>query len=83
MIVNMHQAKTQLSKLVKEASQGTEVVIAIDGQPMVKLTALKNQKRRPRKSKGWPVRVMAFTGIADVKPFEDFRDTAEPKDPVL
>ena len=38
--VNIHQAKTQLSKLVDEASKGEPFVIAKAGKPMVKVTAL-------------------------------------------
>jgi prevent-host-death family protein len=38
--INIHQAKTQLSKLVEEASKGETFVIAKAGKPMVKVTAL-------------------------------------------
>jgi len=38
--VNIHQAKTQLSKLVDGASKGEPFVIAKAGKPMVKVTAL-------------------------------------------
>jgi prevent-host-death family protein len=38
--VNIHQAKTQLSKLVDEASKGEPFVIAKAGKPVVKVTAL-------------------------------------------
>jgi prevent-host-death family protein len=38
--VNIHQAKTQLSKLVEEAFEGEPFVIAKAGKPMVKVTAL-------------------------------------------
>jgi prevent-host-death family protein len=37
MKVNMLEAKNQLSRLVKEALAGEEVVIASNGEPMVKL----------------------------------------------
>jgi prevent-host-death family protein len=37
MIVNMHQAKTQLSKLVELARRGEDVVIAKDGEPVARL----------------------------------------------
>ena len=84
MTINMHQAKTQLSKLVDQATKGDEIIIARDGQPVVKLTALKNQKRQARKrQKGWPASILAFTGIPDLEPFETFRDVQEPTDPVL
>ena len=39
-MVNIHQAKTQLSKLVDQASKGDAFVIAKAGKPMVKVTAL-------------------------------------------
>jgi antitoxin (DNA-binding transcriptional repressor) of toxin-antitoxin stability system len=38
MIVKMHQAKTQLSKLIAAALAGEEVVIARGSEPMVRLT---------------------------------------------
>ena len=38
--VNIHEAKTQLSRLVEEASKGEPFVIAKAGKPMVKVTAL-------------------------------------------
>jgi prevent-host-death family protein len=40
-IVNIHQAKTHLSKLVDEASNGESFVIAKAGKPLVKVMALK------------------------------------------
>jgi prevent-host-death family protein len=40
LIVNMHEAKTQLSRLVEAAEQGETVVIARGGKPAVQLTAL-------------------------------------------
>ena len=38
--VNIHEAKTQLSRLVDEAANGEPFVIAKAGKPMVKVTAL-------------------------------------------
>jgi prevent-host-death family protein len=38
--VNIHEAKTQLSKLVEEASKGEAFIIAKAGKPVVKVTAL-------------------------------------------
>ena len=38
--VNIHEAKTQHSRLVDEASKGEPFVIAKAGKPMVKVTAL-------------------------------------------
>jgi prevent-host-death family protein len=39
-IVNIHEAKTQLSKLVDRAAKGEAFVIAKAGKPLVKVTAL-------------------------------------------
>jgi prevent-host-death family protein len=41
MIVKMHEAKTQLSKLIAAAIAGEEVVIARGSEPMVRLTPVK------------------------------------------
>ena len=38
--VNIHDAKTQLSKLVEQAAQGESFIIAKAGKPMVKVVAL-------------------------------------------
>jgi prevent-host-death family protein len=38
--VNIHEAKTQLSKLIEEASKGEAFIIAKAGKPVVKVTAL-------------------------------------------
>ena len=46
--VNIHQAKTHLSKLVEQASQGEEIIIAKAGKPMAKLVPI-SAVRVPRK----------------------------------
>ena len=38
-LVNVHQAKTQLSQLLQEVEQGQEVVIARSGVPIARLVA--------------------------------------------
>jgi prevent-host-death family protein len=47
MIYTVHQAKTQLSKLIASALEGEEVVIARGSEPVVKLTPV-NPKKRSR-----------------------------------
>jgi prevent-host-death family protein len=37
--VNMHEAKTHLSRLVEEAAAGEDIVIARAGKPLVRLVA--------------------------------------------
>ena len=46
--VNIHEAKTHLSKLVDRAAQGEPFVIAKAGKPLVKVTALDAPARRKR-----------------------------------
>ncbi|MBP6583810.1 MAG: type II toxin-antitoxin system Phd/YefM family antitoxin [Chromatiaceae bacterium] len=38
--VNIHEAKTQLSKIIDQACRGEEVVIAKAGTPVVRITAI-------------------------------------------
>lgn len=38
--INIHEAKTHLSRLVEEAAQGKSFIIAKAGKPMVKVTPL-------------------------------------------
>jgi len=44
--VNIHQAKTHLSKLVDSAMHGEEIIIAKAGVPIVKLVAIKQVETR-------------------------------------
>jgi prevent-host-death family protein len=44
-MVNIYEAKTQLSKLVDMAAGGTDIVIARAGKPIARLTTLKQEKR--------------------------------------
>ncbi len=48
--VNMHQAKTNLSRLIQQVKDGEEVIIAKDGHPVVKLVLLEELK--PKRSLG-------------------------------
>jgi prevent-host-death family protein len=48
--VNIHEAKTHLSRLVEEAAAGEPFVIAKAGKPMVKVVPLDAPaKRKPRR----------------------------------
>lgn len=44
--VNIGEAKTRLSELVAKVEAGEEVVIARGNEPVAKLTALNDEKRR-------------------------------------
>ena len=53
--VNIHEAKTHLSRLVKEAAKGKEIVIAIAGKPAARLVPLEAapvKRRKPGRLKG-------------------------------
>ena len=69
-IVNMHEAKTHLSRLVAEAIEGEEVVIAKNGKPLVRLVVC-NEQPPPRKLGGWEGKVW----IAD--DFDEFDEELE------
>ena len=49
MKINMLEAKSQLSRLVKNALEGEEVVIASNGEPMVRLVPVAKKGRL----RGW------------------------------
>ena len=52
-IVNLYEAKSQLSALVEEAAEGREVIIAKAGVPRARLVAVRAAApRRPGGSKG-------------------------------
>jgi prevent-host-death family protein len=50
--VNMHEAKTTLSRLVDRVAEGEEIIIARNGEPVALLTALPSARRRPGRLKG-------------------------------
>ncbi len=54
MQVNIHEAKTHLSRLIEEAVAGEEVVIAKAGKPQVKLVPVQAEppKRKPGSARG-------------------------------
>jgi prevent-host-death family protein len=52
-VLNLYEAKSQLSSLVEEAARGTEIVIAKAGVPRARLVPLRSRmRRRPGGSKG-------------------------------
>lgn len=42
--VNMHEAKTHLSRLVEKAANGEPIIIAKAGKPMVRVVAIDSPK---------------------------------------
>ena len=43
--VGVHEAKTQLSRLLADVERGEEIVITSRGRPVARLTAVKEPKR--------------------------------------
>lgn len=50
--VNIHEAKTHLSRLVDRAANGEEIVIARAGRPIARLAALV-EEHQPRRGGIW------------------------------
>jgi antitoxin (DNA-binding transcriptional repressor) of toxin-antitoxin stability system len=73
--VNIHEAKTQLSKLIQEALQGKEVIIARGNQPVVRLDVLP-QARRRRKIGNAKGLILSMSDDFD-EPLNDFKDYME------
>lgn len=46
--VNIHEAKTQFSKLVESAINGEETIIAKSGKPVAKLVPIPREKQKRR-----------------------------------
>ena len=55
-VVNIHEAKTHLSRLIERVSSGEEIVIAKAGRPVAKLIAYEEEEA-PRTLGGWEGRV--------------------------
>ena len=56
-VVNTHEAKSRLSELIREAEEGTEVIVARNGLPVARIVAWKaaSSERVPG---SWSGRVM-------------------------
>jgi len=51
-VFNVHDAKTNLSRLLERVAQGEEVIIAKSGRPVAKLVRVAVEPRRPGRLKG-------------------------------
>jgi prevent-host-death family protein len=51
--INIHKAKTHLSRLVEEAAKGNAFIIAKAGKPMVKVSPLTEGEQFPSKRIGF------------------------------
>jgi prevent-host-death family protein len=52
MIVNIHAAKTNLSKLIERAEAGEDIVIARNGKPVVRLAPVEPSETMPNADAG-------------------------------
>ena len=50
--INIHDAKTHLSRLVDRAAAGEDIVIARNGTPVARLTQIMRTRRLPGRLKG-------------------------------
>jgi prevent-host-death family protein len=66
-VVNVHEAKTQLSRLLERVEQGEEIVIGRAGKPVAKLVPYL-PKRRPRKPGGWEGKVWMADDFDELPP---------------
>ena len=66
-IINIHQAKTNLSKLIAMTLAGEDVIIAKAGKPVAKIVAYK-EKVKPRKPGLWKGKIWMSDDFNDEDP---------------
>ena len=71
-VSNIHEAKSQLSKLIESALAGEEIVIAKAGKPLVKLIPYQEDKQ-PRIPGGWEGKVIISNDFDDELPNDILR----------
>jgi prevent-host-death family protein len=64
-IANIHEAKTQLSRLVERALEGEEVIIARAGKPAVRLVPIRGSDK-PRRGGQWKGKVRIAEDFDDL-----------------
>ena len=70
-VVNVHEAKTHLSRLLVQAENGEEVVIARNGKPVARLSPVRKRgKREPDALKG---KIVIPESFFDPLPEEELR----------
>lgn len=60
--INMHDAKTQLSRLVELAVQGEDFIIAKAGKPLVKVSRVDTPAPKPKRKTGF---MLGQIGVPD------------------
>ncbi len=81
-VVNVHEAKTHLSRLLERVAAGEEIVIAKAGRPVARLVPY-DENDEPRRLGGWEGRVWIADDFDELPPdlLEEFEaDIWPPKD---
>ena len=68
-IVNIYEAKTHLSKLIQEAIDGEEIIIARGNEPIVRLVLV--ESARAQRTLGWATGLVRIADDFDA-PLDDF-----------
>ncbi len=72
--VNIHEAKTHLSRLVERVEAGEEITLARAGRPVARIVPFV-PRRQPRIPGAWKGRVVIHAGFDD--PLTDFEESLE------
>jgi prevent-host-death family protein len=70
-VVNIHEAKTNLSRLVQEALDGEEIIIARGNEPVVRLVVVDSARRE--RVTGWAKGLVRISDDFDA-PLDDFNE---------
>ena len=65
-IVNVHEAKTNLSKIIEAVENGENIILARNGKPAVQITQLEKPV-----SKGWSREMLEFFAQASANPVSE------------
>lgn len=76
--INIHEAKTHLSRLVEEAARGESFVIAKAGKPMVRVVALDSPDSAQRRRVGFLVGRITVPDDFDEMGRQEIADLFEP-----
>jgi prevent-host-death family protein len=71
--VNMHDAKTNLSKLIARVERGEEIIVARDGKPVAKLVPFQ-ETPKPRVPGALKGRIWISPDFDDPLPFDLFAE---------
>lgn len=72
--VNIHKAKTELSKLIARVEAGEEIIIARYNKPAVRLVKVEKNAKGPRKPGRWKGKFTIPEGVFDPLSDEELKD---------